>query len=54
MRGHVKTAVHKSEVPNWAPAMEYVAIPEGSSSAAPVITPGPRDLKNFMNDFFKR
>lgn len=27
--------------PNWAPACEYVAIPLGSSSAAPVIRPGP-------------
>jgi hypothetical protein len=26
--------------------MEYVAIPEGSSSAAPVINPGPRDFSN--------
>ena len=28
-------------MPNCAPVMEYVAIPEGSSSAAPVMTPGP-------------
>jgi hypothetical protein len=27
--------------------LEYVAIPLGSSSAAPVIRPGPRILRNF-------
>jgi hypothetical protein len=30
--------------PKLAPACEYVAIPEGSSSAAPVTTPGPCDF----------
>lgn len=42
MRGQGRNAVHSSEVPSWAPAIEYVAMPEGSSSAAPVMTPGPR------------
>ena len=27
--------------PYWAPAWEYVAMPDGSSSEAPVISPGP-------------
>ena len=42
MRGQVRSAVHRREVPNRAPAIEYVAMPDGSSSAAPVTTPGPR------------
>ena len=41
IRGQVRSAVHSIVVPNWAPASEYVAMPDGSSSAAPVITPGP-------------
>ena len=39
--GQVSSAVQRSLVPSCAPATEYVAIPDGSSSAAPVITPGP-------------
>ena len=35
------TTVHRIEQPNWAPACEQVAMPLGSSSAAPVIRPGP-------------
>src|ERR1019366_809665 len=42
--GHVRRAVQRSLVPSCAPATEYVAIPDGSSSAAPVITPGPSDF----------
>ncbi len=42
------SAVQRSEVPSCAPAMEYVAMPEGSSSAAPVVTPGPRSEKNLF------
>jgi hypothetical protein len=34
--------VHVSAYPNCAPACEYVAIPLGSSSEAPVIRPGHR------------
>jgi len=37
--------IHNMPRPNFAPACEYVAIPEGSSSAAPVITPGPSALR---------
>jgi hypothetical protein len=33
------------EYPVDAPATEYVEIPEGSSSAAPVMSPGARTLK---------
>ena len=39
--GQVRNAVQRRLVPSCAPAMEYVAIPEGSSSAAPVMRPGP-------------
>lgn len=34
-------ASHNSWNPNLAPAWEYVAIPDGSSSDAPVVSPGP-------------
>src|ERR1019366_6352748 len=44
--GHVRSAVQRSLVPSCAPATEYVAMPDGSSSAAPVITPGPSDLNS--------
>jgi hypothetical protein len=37
-------ANHSIPRPNFAPAWEYVAIPEGSSSDAPVIRPGPKNL----------
>ena len=43
--GHKNTASQASLYPYWAPAMEYVAIPDGSSSAAPVTNPGPIFLK---------
>jgi len=39
--------LHSCPNPYVAPAWEYVAIPDGSSSAAPVINPGPKNLKNF-------
>src|ERR1017187_5696366 len=44
--GKETRAVHRKEYPKTAPATEYVEIPEGSSSAAPVISPGPRLAKN--------
>jgi len=44
IRGQVSNAVQSSLVPSCAPATEYVAMPDGSSSAAPVITPGPMAL----------
>ncbi len=40
--GVVIKASHSVERPVVAPATEYVEIPDGSSSAAPVIKPGPR------------
>src|SRR6202167_6060696 len=46
MSGHVRSAVQRSLVPSCAPATEYVAMPDGSSSAAPVITPGPSDFNS--------
>jgi hypothetical protein len=49
MSCRVKIAIHKSEVPNGALAIEYGAIPEGSSSAAPVMTHGASDLRNCFN-----
>ena len=33
-------------VPSCAPATEYVAMPDGSSSAAPVMIPGPSDFSS--------
>ena len=36
---------HSNVVPYAAPTWEYVPIPEGSSSAAPVTMPGPRRWK---------
>src|ERR1700687_5234831 len=44
--GHVRSAVQRSLVPSCAPATEYVAMPDGSSSAAPVIMPGPSDFNS--------
>ena len=43
--GQVISAVQSSDVPSAAPALEYVAMPAGSSSAAPAITPGPSSEK---------
>src|SRR5437867_3908506 len=39
--GNVKSAVHSVANPNEAPAMTQVPTPEGSSSEAPVMKPGP-------------
>ena len=49
--GHVMSAVQSRLVPSCAPAIEYVAIPDGSSSAAPVISPGPRLAQNLRMTF---
>src|SRR5512144_3056473 len=45
MQGSVRKMVQVNAKPNCAPAWEYVAMPLGSSSAAPVVRPGPRALK---------
>src|SRR3989338_3652808 len=42
MNGKVNNAVHANWEPCAAPAWEYVAMPEGSSSGAPVVSPGPK------------
>ena len=47
--GSVRTAVHSVAYPSAAPACEYVPIPDGSSSDAPVISPGPsRPRRHFI------
>src|SRR5438874_3500691 len=43
--GKVMRAVQSVAYPREAPAAEYVLIPDGSSSDAPVTTPGPSSLK---------
>jgi hypothetical protein len=40
--GHVQNAVHKNNSPCRTPAIVNVAIPDGSSFAAPATTPGPK------------
>src|SRR5689334_21864939 len=40
--GMVNRAVHRVAYPSDAPAMAYVPMPDGSSSAEPEIRPGPR------------
>src|SRR5438477_12274004 len=47
--GNENRAVQSGAYPKRAPAIEYVEMPEGSSSAAPVIRPGPRLPKNLRN-----
>src|SRR6266852_689077 len=51
IRGNVSSAIHSVPYPYAAPATEYVEIPEGSSSAAPVISPGPRTAKDLFKTF---
>src|ERR1039458_7837530 len=53
MSGQVRRAVQRRLVPSCAPAMEYVAIPEGSSSAAPVMSPGPSTEKKRHGHFLR-
>src|SRR5512143_3828262 len=47
--GKVKSAVQRVAKPNAAPAEAYVPMPEGSSSDAPVMNPGPRRPRNRFN-----
>ena len=49
MSGKVTSAVQRVAYPSGAPAIEYVPIPEGSSSAAPVIKPGPNVFKKRLS-----
>src|SRR4051812_14785792 len=39
--GYENNIIQRSEKPNRLPACEYVAMPLGSSSDAPVMSPGP-------------
>ena len=47
--GYVNSIVHSVRKPNCAPAYAYVAIPDGSSSAAPVMSPGPSCFSQSRN-----
>jgi hypothetical protein len=49
--GSVKSAVHSVEKPREAPATAYVPMPDGSSSDAPVMRPGPRILSKRLTGF---
>src|SRR5262252_4942570 len=48
--GYEKSSVHRRSTPNRLPACEYVAIPLGSSSAAPVMRPGPHRVTSARQD----
>ena len=55
--GQVSSAVQSSASPCCAPAIEHVAMPDGSSSAAPAMIPGPssakkRRMKLVLGSFF--
>ena len=54
IKGYWNSASHSILYPNCAPACENVAIPDGSSSEAPVIKPGPKDFKKDLNDNYKK
>src|ERR1051325_362817 len=41
INGNASQAVQRARYPNCAPAIEYVPMPDGSSSEAPVTSPGP-------------
>src|SRR6266404_6177921 len=49
MSGKENRVIHSMSKPNCAPTCEYVATPLGSSSAAPVIRPGPRRVNRFSD-----
>src|SRR5512141_994229 len=51
MSGSVTMAVQSVAAPRLAPAGVYVPIPDGSSSEAPVIKPGPRRPNKFFSGF---
>src|SRR5258706_15907099 len=51
INGQVNRAVQRGVKPKDAPATAYVPIPEGSSSDAPVISPGPRTFRKRLIGF---
>lgn len=51
--GNRNSIIHSIPRPNFAPTWEYVAISDGSSSAAPVIRPGPNALIIWDIDFIR-
>src|SRR5438132_7860202 len=52
--GSVSKAVHSVAKPSDAPALVYVPMPDGSSSEAPVISPGPRNIRKRLRGFVSR
>src|SRR5260370_21602557 len=52
--GKLISAVHSVPKPNDAPATAYVPMPDGSSSEAPVMSPGPRILMKRMKGLRSR
>src|ERR1035437_4733871 len=50
--GSIAMVVQSVAKPYCAPAWAYVPMPEGSSSDAPVIRPGPRALPRRLKAFF--
>src|SRR3990167_4726645 len=49
INGKEKSDAQSMPNPNLAPAIEYVAMADGSLSDAPVIKPGPSDFQNFFS-----
>lgn len=47
--GHMNSGAQRTDVPNCAPAMEYVAMPDGSLSAVPAVNPGPRTERKLLS-----
>src|SRR5712671_1991639 len=52
--GSVTGAIQSVAKPNDAPAWVYVPMPDGSSSEAPVISPGPRAIRRRLMGFLSR
>src|ERR1700704_909554 len=51
INGHVNRAVQSVVKPREAPATAYVPMPEGSSSDAPVTSPGPSTFRKRLIGF---
>src|SRR5258707_1190500 len=52
IKGRLNRAIHSEDRPSAAPVAAYVPMPDGSSSEAPVISPGPRIRKRRLIGFF--